>query len=173
MTDDINKKDTSTSSAQGASTSSAQGAEKNEACEKERDQYLELSKRLKADFLNLKKESEEQGKKIRESATESLVLKILPVLDSLKLALKHTPDDLKENNWVKGMLSINGQFESILRSIGIDEIKAVGEAFDANMHEAIMEEESEKESGTVLEELQKGYKLNNKTIRAAKVKISK
>ncbi|MEK7452851.1 MAG: nucleotide exchange factor GrpE [Patescibacteria group bacterium] len=142
-------------------------------CEKQRDEYLELSKRLKADFVNLKKDSDDYSIRIREIVNEGLILKILPILDSFDLALKYTPNDLKENNWVKGVLSIKGLFDGILKSIGIEEVKVIGEIFDANLHEAIVEEESDKDEGVILEELQKGYKLNNKLIRASKVKISK
>jgi len=142
-------------------------------CEKQRDEYLELSRRLKADFVNLKKESEEHILRIKDLVNANVILEILPVLDSLDLALKHTPEELKENNWTKGMLSIKGQFEGILKGMGVEEILSVGEAFDSNLHEAIAQEESDKGEGIILEELQKGYKLNNKVIRASKVKVSK
>ena len=142
-------------------------------CEKERDEYIQLSQRLKADFLNLKKDNEQQLKKIKDIANEHLILEILPVLDSLQLALKHTPEELKDNNWVVGMLGIKGQLESALKSVGLKEISAVGEKFDPNLHEALEQEESDKEEGIVLEEIQKGYMLNDKVIRAVKVKVSK
>lgn len=142
-------------------------------CEEQRDEYLELSKRLKADFVNLKKETGEQFLKMKDIVGEDIILKILPVLDSLNLSLKHTPEDLKENNWVKGMLGVRGQFEGILKSLGVEKIKTVGEDFDPALHEAISQEKSDKKEGVILEELQEGYKLNNKIIRAAKVKVSK
>jgi len=142
-------------------------------CEEKRDEYLQLSKRLKADFVNLKKDMEGQVLRIRQAVNEDIILEILPVLDSLDLSLKHTPDNLREDNWVKGMLSIKGQFEGILKSMGVEEISSVGEKFDSNLHEAISQEESDKEEDIILEELQKGYKLNDKIIRAAKVKVSK
>ncbi len=142
-------------------------------CQKERDEYLDLSKRLKADFLNLKKEMESQAENVRQIAKENFVKEILPVLDSLELSLKHIPDDLKDNNWVKGMLGIKGQLFSILKSFGVEEIKALGEKFDPNLHEAVSQEESDKDADTVIDEVQKGYKMNGKVIRASKVKVSK
>ena len=111
-------------------------------CEKERDEYLELSRRLKADFINFKRNTEEQLKTIREVANKNLVVDILPVLDSLQLALRHTPENLKDDNWVKGMLGIKGQLEGVLKSVGVEEINALKEKFDPELHEAIDQEES-------------------------------
>jgi len=143
------------------------------SCEAEKEEYLNLSKRLKADFTNLKKDVEESTSKIVKYANEGLILEMLPILDSLELSLKHVPEDLRENNWVKGMLSIRGQFENILKSMGVFEIKCIGEKFDPSLHESVSEEESDKEGQTILEEIQKGYKFNDRVIRASKVKISK
>jgi len=142
-------------------------------CEQKRDEYLEMSKRLKADFVNLKSDTEKQMTRTREFANEMIILQMLPVLDSLELALKHTPEDLKENDWVKGILSIRGQLDSVFKSYGVEEIRSVGEKFDPKLHEAVAQEDSEKEEDVVLEEMQKGYKLKDKIIRPAKVKVSK
>lgn len=142
-------------------------------CEKEKREYLELSQRLKADFLNLKKDTERQMANIKDFANEELISEILPILDSFDLALKYVSPELKENNWVKGVFAIKTQMENIFKSLGISEIESVGKKFDPNLHEAVAEEESESENEIILEEMQKGYKLNNKIIRPSKVKISK
>jgi molecular chaperone GrpE len=141
-------------------------------CEKQRDEYLQLSKRLKADFVNLKKDTEGQVQKTREFANEMIIMQMLPVLDSMELALKHTPDDLKENDWVKGILSVKGQLDGIFKMYGVEEIVSVGEKFDPNLHEAVTQEDSDKGEDIILEELQKGYTLKGKVIRPAKVKVS-
>ncbi len=142
-------------------------------CERQRDEYLELSKRLKADFANLKKDTEGQMQKTREFANEMIIMQMLPVLDSMELALKHTPHNLKDNDWVKGILSVKGQLEGIFKMYGLSEIKSVGKNFDPNLHEAVAQEDSEKDEDIILEELQKGYMLKDKVLRPAKVKVSR
>jgi len=147
-------------------------SEKLTECEKQRDEYLLLSKRLKADFINLKKENEEKMQKTREFANEMIIMQMLPVLDSMELALKHTPEELKENDWVKGILSVKSQLDGIFKNYGVKKIVSVGEKFDPNLHEAVSQEDSDKGEDIILEELQAGYTLKDKVIRPAKVKVS-
>ncbi len=144
-----------------------------EECQKERDEYINLAKRFKADMENLRKETESKISEVRRFAEVGLIEEILPILDSLSLALKHVPDDLKDNNWVKGVLGIKGQFEALLKNYGLEEIDALGKSFDPALHEAVAEEESDKDDGVVIEELQKGYLLKGKVIRPSKVKVAK
>ena len=147
-------------------------SEKLVKCEKQRDEYLEMSKRLKADFVNLKNDTDGQIQRTREFANEMIIMQMLPVSDSMELALKHTPDDLKENDWVKGILSVKGQLNGIFKMYGVEEIASVGEKFDPNLHEAIAQEDSDKEEDIILEELQKGYRMKGRMLRPAKVKVS-
>lgn len=142
---------------------------KEESKEKE---YLEGWKRERADFLNYKKEEMERLALLMKYANEELILKILPILDNCLTAEKNIPEELKKDEHIKGILQIYQQMRDFLKSQDIEEIKAVGEKFDPNFHEVVEEVEGE-ESGIIVEEIQKGYKLNGRVIRPAKVKINK
>lgn len=145
-----------------------------EKCRKQRDEYLAGWQRAKADFLNYKKQEMERLKKVMEYTSQELILKILPILDNLEKAKTQIPPDFKDNEWVKGISQITSQLQDLLRKEGIEEIKAIGEKFDPNFHEALEKIEVEnKEPGEVIEEVQKGYTLNGKVIRPTKVKITK
>lgn len=137
------------------------------------DEYLNGWKRAKADFVNYKKRQEEAIAMFRKYAREDFIIELLPILDNFNEAIKHIPENEKQSEWVLGIAAIKTQLEGILRNHGIKEIKTIKEKFNPEFHEAIEAIESEKESGTILEELRKGYILNGKIIRAAKVKVAK
>ena len=153
-----------------------------EECQKIRDEHLAGWQRAMADFLNYKKEEMTRVGDFLKYANAGLILKILPILDNLELAEQKLPDDLKNDENVKGLLMVKKQIQDFLKSQGIEEIKSVGEKFDPNFHEIIEEvgpsEASAKEGefpepGIILEEIQKGYKINGRLLRPAKVKITK
>ncbi len=133
-------------------------------CEQERAEYLAGWQRAKADLINYKKEQEAKISEIFKFANEGLIYEILPVLDSFELAIKHGADN--------GTQQLYNQLKNILKSQGLEEIKSFGEKFDPEFHESVGEVEG-KEQSVIAEEIQKGYKLNNKVIRASKVKINK
>ena len=84
------------------------------------------------------------------------------------------PKDLKNNQFVKGILQIKNQLQDLLKSQGVEEMKAVSGKFDPNFQEVVEEiEEKDKEAGLVIEEVQKGYLLHDRVLRPARVKISK
>ena len=137
-------------------------------------EYLAGWQRERADFINYKKEEVERIKAWLEYAAAETNLKILSVLDSFHLAEKSLPDDLKSNEYVKGLLQIKSPLEGFLKEQGISEIKSVGEKFDPFWHEAVEQvSQPEKESDTIVEEIRKGYTINGKLLRPAKVKINK
>lgn len=143
-------------------------------CEKERKEYLEGWQRERADFLNYKKNEMERFNEIIKFANEELILKILPILDNFEKAEKEMPENLKNDEYLRGIFQIKRQFEEILESLGVERIKCLNEKFDPKFQEAIEEIEMEgKESGIVVEEVSPGYKLRGRLIRPAKVKISK
>lgn len=145
-----------------------------EECQKLKEEYLKGWQRARADFLNYKKQEMERLKEIMEYGSQDLILKILPILDNLEKAENHVPLDFKNNEWMKGILQIKNQIQDFLREQGVEEIKTIGKKFDPNFHEALEKIEKEnKEPGEIIEEIQKGYTLNNKVIRPAKVKITK
>jgi len=107
-------------------------------------------------------------------AKEEWLLKILPILDNFDLIEKKLPENLKNNENVKGALQVKTQIRDFLKQEGIGEIKTLGEKFDPNFHEVVEEVETkDKKSGIIIEEVQKGYKINGRLLRPAKVKITK
>ena len=145
-----------------------------EECQQLRDEYLAGWQRARADFLNYKKGGVEKLGEILKYANENLILKILPILDNFDKAEKEIPDNKKNDKFLAGVLQIKTQFQDFLKNQGVEKIKTIGEKFDSNFQEVVEEVEKKGvESGIVLEEVQKGYKLHGKVIRPAKVKISK
>jgi molecular chaperone GrpE len=145
-----------------------------EDCEKKAAEYLTGWQRERADFLNYKKEEMERIKSFLVYAGEEFILKILPILDNFEIAEKKLQEELKKDENFKGFLQIKNQFFDFLKSQGVEEIKSVGEKFDANLHEVVEEvEQKEKEPGTIIEEIQKGYKINGRLLRPAKAKVIK
>ena len=145
-----------------------------EECQKKKDEYLAGWQRERADFLNYKKGELERIGEIIKYGDLGLILKILPIADNFELAEKNLPENLKTDENVKGILQTKNQILDFLKNQGVEEIKSVGEKFDPNFHEVIEEVEvKDKESGIVIEEIQKGYKINGRLLRPAKVKISK
>jgi len=144
-----------------------------EECKKQRDEYLAGWQRARADLLNYKKEEMERFEQVLKFAGEEFVLKVLPVLDNFNLIEKKLPKDLKEEENIKGVLQLKKQIEDFLKSQGVEEIKCK-EKFDPNFQEAMETiEKEDRESGTILEEIQKGYTINGRILRPAKVRVIK
>ena len=145
-----------------------------EECQKLRDEYLSGWQRSRADLLNYKKEEMERIGALISYAVEEMVLRFMPILDNFEVVEKKLPDDLKKEENVKGLLQIKNQLHDFLKSQGLEEIKSLGEKFDPNLHEVVEEiEEKGKEQGTIVEEIQKGYKIAGRLLRPAKVKVIK
>jgi len=135
---------------------------------KEYDELKETLQRVHAEFQNYLKRTEDDKSKFIKLSNETLIKNLLPIIDNLELALIHNKE---KNEFSEGITLILQQFLQILEKEGLQKIPAIGK-FDPNKHEAIMIEQSE-ESGTIIQELQKGYMLNDKILRSSKVKISK
>lgn len=145
-----------------------------EELEKQKNEYLAGWQRARADLLNYKKEEMERIGELVGYATEELILKMLPILDNFEIAENKLPENLKEDKSVKGVLQIKNQILDFLKSQGVEEIKSAGEKFDPNLHEVVEEmEQKEQESGIIIYEVQKGYKINGRLLRPPKVKIVK
>ncbi|MDD3399867.1 MAG: nucleotide exchange factor GrpE [Candidatus Pacebacteria bacterium] len=143
-----------------------------EECQKQKDEYLAGWQRAKADLINYKKGEMERMGQIVRYASEELMCKILPILDNLERAEEVMPEEKKDDEYFKGFLQIKSQVRDLLKSFGVEEIEALGKKFDPNFHEVVGEAEGG-ESGEIKEVLQKGYTLQEKVIRPAKVKIVK
>lgn len=134
----------------------------------ERDQYLEHMRRLKAELDNSRKRMERERSRIVQMASENLVKELLPVLDNLERALEST-GDISE-----GVRATRDQLLHILQKEGLAPIASDGQHFDPMVHEAVMGQPAEEQKeDTVIQTLQKGYLLNGKPIRPAKVVVAK
>ena len=128
--------------------------------------------RLMAEFQNYKKRVAKEKQDIQSFANEKIITELLEVLDNFERSLEHSSD--ADENYVKGMEMIFQQLKTAMEKAGLKEIQALGEDFDPAVHNALMQEESDElESGKVSKVLQKGYKLNDKVIRAAMVAVAK
>lgn len=139
-----------------------------DATRRERDAYLDDVRRMKAEMENAKKRLERDRTRLVQSASESLVRKLLPVLDNFDRALA------AEGDIRGGVRATREQLVSVLAEQGLDAVESDGETFDPAVHEAVMGQPSEEhEEDTVIQTLERGYTLNGRAIRAAKVVVAK
>ena len=126
--------------------------------------------RLMADFQNYRKRTDKEKSEIYARANENIMLGLLTVIDNFERAIEH---ESKDEKYAEGMQLIFKQLIDVLKASGLEEIKALDEDFDPNIHNAVMTCDSdEHESGKVVEVLQKGYLLNGRLLRASMVKVS-
>jgi len=129
--------------------------------------------RLAADFENYKKRARQESEEVRLYAAIGLVDRLLPVLDYFNRVLEHAPEDVDEN-WLKGVRLTATKLDEVLTSVGLQPIEAVGAPFDPKLHEAIGSEESDEHpEDTVVRELRRGYRLHDRVVRPALVKVSR
>lgn len=131
--------------------------------------------RVLADFENYKKRQAAEAKEFSSHLAKSIVTDLVPVLDNLHAASEHVPAEAKESPWVKGITYIEKQFEDALRNYGVEPIEVKpGDAFNPIEHEAVDQKSEEgKESEHKVEKvLQKGYKVGDRVIKAARVIVS-
>lgn len=142
-------------------------AEEKEKAEK----YLANWQRAEADFSNYKRRTEQERNELGNSANAALILSLLPALDDLERAFASLPPEAADHTWVEGMRLIQRKLQGVLEAQGLAEIKAVGEVFDPNLHEAVAHHEGEE--GVVIGEVQKGYKLGDKVLRPTLTVVGK
>ncbi|MBX4205420.1 MAG: nucleotide exchange factor GrpE [Candidatus Doudnabacteria bacterium] len=128
-------------------------------------------KRTAADFDNYRKRKDAEGPEMMQFAKELTVSKLMPSLQNLEQVLKYAPEDEKYKDWLSGLRGTIIQLERDMEDLGVKKIKAVGELFDPEKHEAV--EEVEGEAGKIMKEVQPGFMLNNKVIIPAKVAVGK
>jgi molecular chaperone GrpE len=129
--------------------------------------------RTRADFENYRKRADEEKARARETGATSMIMKLLPVVDTIERAIDVIPQDLAENQWVKGIAGVGKQLTKQLDALEIKKIDATpGAPFNPDIHQAVQfDEESEGETEVIAEELQPGYTLNGVVIRHAMVKV--
>lgn len=129
--------------------------------------------RVQADFVNFRRRSEEARAEILDLAKQDVVLQLLPLIDNIERALAHVPAELESNSWAQGVTQVAKQAQDVLKNLGVEKLKSLGQLFDHNLHEAIAMMDGEGEQEVVVEELQPGYRMGDKVIRHAMVKVGK
>ena len=128
--------------------------------------------RLTADFDNFRKRAQREKDEARQFANQGLLEKLLPVLDNFEMALTAVKD--ADPSVRDGVQMILDQLLGVLKESGVEPVDAMGQPFDPNLHEALSQEETtEVEEGTVVQQVQRGYKLNDRLVRPARVVVAK
>ena len=133
------------------------------------DEYLANWQRTQADFINFKRRNEQERQEFNKFANSSLYCSILPVLDDLERALNAIPEEFSGDDWVEGVRLVERKFKTILEGQWVKPICALGMDFDPNLHEALRQEKGKE--GMVISEIQKGYMLQDKLLRPARVVV--
>lgn len=143
--------------------------------DKKDEQIEELNDRLKrqmAEFENFRKRSEKEKSQMFDMGAKTIVEKILPVIDNFERGLAAVPDDKKDDPFITGMDKVYKQMLTELDAAGVKPIECVGQEFDPDFHNAVMQvENDELESGTVAQELQKGYMYKYSVVRHSMVSV--
>ncbi len=145
---------------------------KTEAYKEQIEQLEDKVKRQLAEFENFRNRSEKEKQAMFEAGAKSVIEKILPVVDNFERGLATVPEEKQEDPFVDGMSRVYKQLLTELENIGVKPIEAVGQEFDPNLHNAVMQTESEEyESGVVAQELQKGYTYRDSVVRHSMVSV--
>ena len=137
-------------------------------------EYLDGWQRARAEFANYKKRVERETEEARQRITAEIIVRYLNIMDDLERALGNAPEGEDFQEWISGIELIHQKFESILESEGVECIEADGDRFDPNLHEAISYEDTEEfEGGSIIAVTQRGYKLGDRIIRPAMVRVAK
>jgi molecular chaperone GrpE len=139
--------------------------------ERERDEYLDSLQRLKAEFDNFRKRTAREYESMSARANEALLKELLPILDDLERALE-AAESHEEAKLEEGVRLVFRTLEDVARKHGLEEIETEG-AFDPHVHEALLTQPANgAEPGSVLEVLQKGYRLGDRVLRPARVVVA-
>jgi molecular chaperone GrpE len=137
----------------------------------EKASYLDRLARLQAEFDNYRKRSAREQQEFRDYALADALKQVLPILDSLDRALK--TENASTEDFRSGIELIDRQFHDVLSRLGVEPIVAAGQPFDPNLHQAIqMVETHEVEDNHVIDELQRGYKIKDRLLRPAMVRVA-
>jgi len=136
------------------------------------EEYLNGWKRAKADYENLRLQSEDKIGKSYQMAVAAIVAELLPIFEHFKLALNHLPEESAGQEWAKGFNHIKDEFWNFLKKLEIKEVPTVGEMFDPALHEAVSYEDSNQPDGTITRELKAGYTLAGELLSPAQVSVA-
>jgi len=136
------------------------------------EKYLSQLKYAKADLENLQKRTQRRIDEAKEKANGRIVMQLLTILDELDFAISAAENS--KSDIIEGVEMVRGKLWKLLATEGLASIDALGRPFDPNLHEAVLEVETdEEESGCVVEEIRKGYKFKGRVLRASMVKVAK
>jgi molecular chaperone GrpE len=136
-------------------------------------EYLEGWQRERAEFVNARKRLERERGEAYQRANLETVKKLLPLLDDFERALDRVPERVAADPWFEGIQLVQRKLQMLLEGMNVERIEALGQPFDPNFHEALaLRPSDEHESGTVIEELQPGYKVGDRVIRPSLVNVA-
>ena len=145
-----------------------------EQAQSEAAEYLDGWQRARAEFANYKKRMDREAEEARARISGEVITRYLGVLDDLERALARAPEQEACQEWISGIELIRQKLVALLEAEGVETIVAEGERFDPMLHEAISYEESEDhEEGSVIEVTQHGYKLGERILRPAMVRVAR
>lgn len=134
------------------------------------NEYLEMAKRISAEFDNYRKRNQEAIKEAKEEGKASVITSILPCADAIDRAIKMTADE----NVLQGLKMVNEKFTEVLTNLGVTKMESLGQQFDPNLHNVLSSIEVQgKQSGEIVDEYACGYYMNGKVLRFAQVVIAK
>ena len=137
-------------------------------------EYLDQARRATADLSNARKRMQREMDEVRASASERVLERLLPVVDDVERAFVNVPAGQVDSDWVNGFRMIQRKLWSLLESEGVTIVPAQGQPFDPGIHYAITHEEAEGfEDGQIIAEVAPGYRLNDKVLRPAMVRVAK
>lgn len=137
------------------------------------DEYQQRALRTQADFDNFRKRTQKEKEDFAKYASSKLITELLPIIDNFDRAISAAGDNAEIESFAKGVSMIFRQLEGVLKAEGLEAMDTVGQPFNPEFHQAIMQVESDEyEEGTVVEEVQKGYMLKDRVLRPAMVKVS-
>lgn len=136
------------------------------------EEHLRNWQRAAADFSNYKRRTDEEREMVATFANAILIGKLLAVLDDFDRALEHIPEDAHEG-WVDGIRLVERKLRGVLEAEGVTPIEAIGQPFDPTVHEAVVHEETaDHADNEVIGELQRGYRLHDRVLRPALVRVA-
>ncbi len=149
-------------------------AELLEELQKSNDQNLDMAQRAQAELANYRKRVDDERLTQQQYANSRLIIRLLPIVDELEMALEHSGDMEINTSWLDGIKLIHRKVIQMLESEGLHKIDAIGQAFDPLQHEAVSTDDSnEVATGYILEVLRNGYKLHDRIIQPAQVVVAR
>jgi len=173
-TDDVTFEETNEEGEVDVKTTIKKLREKLKKAEEEKKEYLDLSQRLRADYMNFKKEIDENRVSDRKFSTKRFIESLLPVLDAYDMARGNQEAWEKvDQNWRIGIEYIFGQFRKVLEDEGVVQFGKVGDEFDPKLHESVemVNVTNESENGRIVRVMQSGYKMYDTILRPARVHV--